>query len=285
MNHGTSLEAALYIVATPIGNLGDMTFRAVETLRSVDHICAEDTRVSSGLLRHYEIAVDKLTSLHGHNEIRRVELVISWLKEGKSVGLISDAGTPLISDPGVRLVHAVEQAGFPVVPIPGPSSVSAALSVCGLDVSRFFFAGFLPRGEKRKQALSSVVGTGAATVFFEAPTRLVEFLEDARLVLGGSHPVAVCRELTKKFEEVIRGTVDDVIQHFNENAPRGEIVVVTGPFVRKEDLNPEAEIKRLLKQGLGPKEIAQRLMVKTSLPRRELYQLALALRDSGSRAD
>jgi len=221
----------LYVVATPIGNLSDITNRALETLESVKLIAAEDTRHSKILLQHYGINTAML-SLHEHNESSRIEQIIELLNAGSSVALISDAGTPLISDPGSRLVQAVHEAGLQPVPVPGPSAVSAMLSVAGQPVERFCFEGFLSSkpGARRKQ-LESLVTEPRTLVFYESSHRISDSLDDMENILGASRSCTVGRELTKRFESLYRGSLVEVIMAMqqDENSARGEfVVVITG---------------------------------------------------------
>lgn len=226
----------LYIVATPIGNLGDITLRAIETLKSVDIIACEDTRVSSKLLHEY--GIDKpLVAVNDFNEAAKITQVISFLKDGKSVALISDAGTPLVSDPGFKIVREVILEGFKVESIPGASSVIAALTVSGMPPDKFLFVGYLPKKEeKRKQLLQSlksychpelISGSGikSTVIFFESPFRLLATLKSLQDVFGDIE-ICICRELTKIHEEVRREKVSQSIEHFSKIAPKGEFVLL-----------------------------------------------------------
>ncbi len=212
------------MVATPIGNLADITYRAVSILTSVDIIAAEDTRTSGILLKHYHIK-GKMVSYHDHNEISRSEQLCSELENGKNIALISDAGTPGISDPGYRLVNLARKRDIPVVAVPGPSSVTAALSVSGLPPDQFYFAGFLPRKKGRKTRLEYLAMLPVTVIVFESPMRLLKTLADLENYMG-NRIVSVCRELTKMYEEVIVNHIEDVIKYFNDHKPRGEFVLV-----------------------------------------------------------
>src|SRR5688572_16526952 len=193
----------LYVVATPIGNLQDVTLRAIDVLKRVDAVAAEDTRVTAKLLGHYGVGTKKLIALHEHNETRAAPGIIAELERGRSVALTSDAGTPAFSDPGARLVALVRAAGFPVVPIPGPTAAAAALSASGFAGPQFLFYGFLPaRAGERRQALEGLAATPYATVFYEAPHRIVEAVADLAAILGAARRVVIARELTKVFETV-----------------------------------------------------------------------------------
>ncbi len=218
----------LYVVATPIGNLSDITNRALETLASVEIIAAEDTRHSRTLLQHYGIKTAML-SLHEHNESSRIEQILDLLNAGSSVALISDAGTPLISDPGSRLLQAVHEAGLQPVPVPGPSAVSTMLSVAGQPVERFCFEGFLSsKPAARRKQLESLVSEPRTLVFYESSHRISDSLNDMKDIFGASRACTVGRELTKRFESLYRGTLAEVIltMQQDENSNRGEFVVV-----------------------------------------------------------
>ncbi|MFH2034217.1 MAG: 16S rRNA (cytidine(1402)-2'-O)-methyltransferase [Candidatus Margulisiibacteriota bacterium] len=216
----------LYICATPIGNLEDITFRAVRILKEVDIIAAEDTRHTKKLLDHYDIKTPA-TSYHKFNIKAKTAYLIDLLKAGKNIALVSDSGTPAISDPGCELVQASIEQGIQVVTIPGPSAVIAALSISGLPTDSFSFVGFLPKKPgKRRKALEGLQQAGGTAIIYESPFRLTKTLEAVVEVLGESVPVAVARELTKKFEEVIRGSAREVKEHFLVKAPKGEIVLL-----------------------------------------------------------
>lgn len=223
------LEPALYLVATPIGNLGDVTLRALETLAAADLLACEDTRVTRILLERYGIR-QKMTAYHEHNSAEAGPRLIEALGAGKSVALCSDAGTPLVSDPGYRLVEQALEAGIRVVPIPGPSAILAALTGSGLPSDTFLFGGFLPvKAGQRRTRLEALKAVPATLIFFESPRRVAESLAAMAEVLG-DRPAAVGRELTKAFEELRRGTLANLAEHYAEAAtPRGEIVVVVGP--------------------------------------------------------
>ncbi len=221
---------ALYVVATPLGNLGDITLRALETLKKVDVIAAEDTRHTRPMLLHYGIST-RLFALHEHNERAASERIIDWLREGKSVALVSDAGTPAISDPGALLVQRIREAQFTVVPIPGPSALIAALSISGLGGSGFRFVGFLAaKPGVRRAALERLALFEDPLVFFEAPHRIVETMQDIAQTLGPERDVVVCRELTKRFESVHRCRADEAVAWLqaDEKHRRGEFVVIAG---------------------------------------------------------
>ncbi len=218
----------LYVVATPIGNLSDISDRALETLASVDLIAAEDTRHSKILLQHYGIST-RLLSVHEHNESSRIDQIINLLQDGSSVALVSDAGTPLISDPGSRLILAVHDAGMQPVPIPGPSAISAMLSVAGQPVERFCFEGFLSsKSAARRKQLQLLAGETRTLVFYESSHRISDSLQDMKEAFGTLRSCTVGRELTKRFESLYRGALGEVIQAMeqDENSGRGEFVIV-----------------------------------------------------------
>ena len=220
------LPAALYVIATPIGNLGDISARASEAMAAVDVLYAEDTRHSRKLLTHLGIE-RAIHSCHEHNEAAQAESVAAAVREGKSIGLISDAGTPAISDPGFRLVRACRKAGVPVIPIPGPNAAIAALSVSGLPTDRFRFVGFLPpKRSARQRFFAENAQTEETLVFFESTHRIDKFLEDAAEVLGPDRVICVARELTKQHETVLTGTITQVREAFARGSSKGEFVVL-----------------------------------------------------------
>ena len=227
-------EGLLYIVSTPIGNLEDITLRALRTLKEVDLIAAEDTRHTRRLLAHYEIRTP-ITSYFEGNQIQKGEKLVARLKAGESIALVSDAGTPTISDPGYRLLIQCIEAGISIVPIPGPSACIAAASVAGLPLHNFVFEGFLsPKSGRRKRQLAELREEKRTLIFYESPHRIIVFLQDV-LEVFGDRRVSVARELTKKFEEVFRGKVTEAIQRFQETAPRGEFtIVIEGSSLSKE---------------------------------------------------
>lgn len=217
-------EGTLYVVATPIGNLEDITFRAIETLKNVDLVLAEDTRNSGKLLKHYGIDTP-MRSYHAHSRGRKHDQILAELDEGKSMALITDAGTPAISDPGSKLVEMARREGHPVVPVPGPSAVTAALSATGLGGDEYTFLGFLPHKKGRQTKLNNLVGMCPPVVLYESPHRLVKLLAE----LDARYPeaqVTVARELTKKFEEFKVGTPAELTAYYEAHPPKGEIVVV-----------------------------------------------------------
>lgn len=267
----------LYVVATPIGNLEDISLRALRILREVKLIAAEDTRKTKRLLNAYHIQTP-MTSYHEHNKKTKLDYILNCLKEG-DVALVSEAGMPGISDPGYELIGAANQNGIPVIPIPGPSAVITALAVSGLPTDRFLYLGFLPRrASARKQALKSVAQETGTMVILEAPHRLQQALSDLRLVLGDRR-LAVCRELTKLHEEVFRGTISQAIDRFIE--PRGEFtLVIEGKREEKPQKSNKIIEKRLrdmYQNGVKAKEAIASVAGETGLSRRELYRTWLEM--------
>lgn len=275
------LTPGLHIVATPIGNLKDVSFRALGTLAAADAVFAEDTRVSRKLLAHYGITTP-LIAYHEHNAAEMRPKIIARLKEGQALALISDAGTPLVSDPGYRLVEAVLEEGFNVVPVPGPSAVLAALVAAGLPTDRFFFEGFLPpKSAARRERLAALAAIPATLVFFESPHRLVDMLRDALETLG-DRTAAVARELTKLYETVRRGTLQELMSEFEAaSRPKGEIVVLIGAAIASDKRNEATDELdgrlRLHLTHLSVKDAVAVAVEETGLPRRQVYARAVAL--------
>ncbi len=274
------LSPGLHIVATPIGNLKDISFRALSTLAAADVVLAEDTRTSKTLLAHYGIATP-LLPYHEHNAAQMRPKILEKLRQGGKLALISDAGTPLVSDPGYKLVAEVVAEGLPVTGIPGPSAVLAALVLAGLPTDRFFFEGFLPpKSAARKTRLTELAAIPGTLVFFESPRRLAEMLADAAAVLG-ARPGAVARELTKYYENVRRGALPELAVHYAEaEEARGEIVVVIGPpdasaAATQGDTLDEALRAALAKVSL--KEAVAQVAAASGQPRRVVYARALEL--------
>jgi 16S rRNA (cytidine1402-2'-O)-methyltransferase len=273
----------LYLIATPIGNLEDITLRAVRLLGEVSLIAAEDTRHTRKLLEHYQIKT-QLTSYFEHNKLQKVETILSALENG-DVALVSDAGTPALNDPGFELVRAALAAGYPVSPVPGPSAPVAALVASGLPTDAFLYLGYLPRKTaERRRWLEQVTDLPYTLVFLEAPHRLLASLKDLRSVLG-NRPAAITRELTKRFEEIRRGTLEEVLDYFNNQPPRGEFtLVIGGRHAELEDWD-EAKLRQAVRQGLAaseaPAQLAARLTQLSGWPRRKIYELVLELKNSG----
>jgi len=288
--HGDTAYAvpALYVVATPIGNLQDVTLRALEVLKQVDVIAAEDTRIAAKLLNHYGITAKKLMALHEHNESRTAPRIIAVLQEGHSVALATDAGTPGISDPGARLVAAAREAGFPVVPVPGASAAVAALSASGCTEPHFLFYGFLPsRGGERRSALASLRELPYLLVFYEAPHRIIETLADLAGILGESRRIVIARELTKLFETIHACTLGEAAGWVGEDANRtkGEFVLLVEGRSADRDatLNAGRNALEVLLEELPVKQAAALAARITGAKKNDLYQLALSLkkRDEG----
>jgi 16S rRNA (cytidine1402-2'-O)-methyltransferase len=266
---------SLFIVSTPIGNMGDFSFRAIEVLKSVAVILAEDTRHSKRLLDHFEIATPML-SHHEHNEAKSTPAVIARLERGESVALISDAGTPLLSDPGARLVAAAIDAGVPVVPVPGASALLAALVASGLPAEPFTFFGFLARkGGDRARQLAAIAALEHTAVVYEAPGRVGATLADLAREAGADRATCVARELTKKFEEVRRGTLAELATYYEESSPRGEVVIIVGGAAAREvDTASLEDIARELRSsGLSSRDIVSTLATKHGASRNQAYRL------------
>ena len=273
---GTGGAGVLFLVSTPIGNLRDITYRAVEVLSSAALVIAEDTRHSRRLLDHYRITTP-LRSYHEHNEAKEVPRLVAMLKEGRSIALISDAGTPLVSDPGSRIVDASVAAGIKVVPIPGASAVMAALVGGGLPLDRFTFFGFLPRkGKERAEALTEMVSSRSTVVVYEAPNRVADTLEDLVDAGAGEREAVVARELTKQFEEFRRGTVAELARVYREKEPRGEVVLL----IRGVEVAPPSEsdlsevATRLRAAGKSSRDVMEHLVLTLGAPRNLAYRIA-----------
>jgi 16S rRNA (cytidine1402-2'-O)-methyltransferase len=271
----------LFVVATPLGNLGDLTHRAEATLRTVAVVAAEDTRRTQGLLSHLD-AHPKILSFHAHSPERRTESILEILGDGRDVALVTDAGTPGISDPGETLVAAVRSAGFDVVPIPGPSAVATALSASGLPADRYLFLGFVPRkGKARERMLKSAVNCEWTVVLYEAPSRLVDLLRDLREVSRDDRPAVVCRELTKMHEEFRAGTLSELATYYEQHEPLGEItVVMDGTTPQDETPSPEETAQRaaaLLATGLTRKAVVQQLISESGVARNDAYRIVTSL--------
>jgi 16S rRNA (cytidine1402-2'-O)-methyltransferase len=269
------MTGTLYVVSTPIGNMGDFTFRAVEVLRQVATVLAEDTRHSRPLLDRYGIATP-LASYHEHNEARVTPALVQRMAAGEQLALISDAGTPLLSDPGARLVQAAIEAGVAVVPIPGASALLAALVASGLPADRFTFYGFLPRkGRERSEVVGEIVALRHTAALYEAPPRLADTLADLAKAGAAERAVVVARELTKHFEEVRRGTVGEVAAYYESNPARGEVVVLVGPAapttVDEDSLRTRA--RELRASGATARDIARDLTA-AGAPRNLAYRIA-----------
>jgi 16S rRNA (cytidine1402-2'-O)-methyltransferase len=275
------MPGILYIVATPIGNLEDITLRAIRTLKEADVIAAEDTRHTQVLLKHFAINTP-LTSFHDHNERTKTAQLVTRLERGESIALVSDAGTPAISDPGYRLVVAAIGAGIRVIPIAGPSALIAALSAAGLPTDGFDFRGFLPaRKQERRSKLQELRDGRYTMVFYETPHRLQESLDDVREILGDRRMV-LAREVTKLHEEFLRGRISEVIGEVSRREIRGEMTLVIEGCSDSNAASEEAlveEIDKLKDEGMRIKEIAEILGEKYGYSKREIYRLALGKKD------
>jgi 16S rRNA (cytidine1402-2'-O)-methyltransferase len=266
----------LYIVATPLGNLEDITLRSLRILRLVALIATEDTRTTGRLLKHFEISCP-MVSYFEHNKLVRLERILDALADG-DVALVSEAGTPLLSDPGFELVRAAIERGFEVVSIPGPSALTAALPASGLPTDRFLFVGFLPRkaGERRR-TLAEVKTQAATLVFFEAPHRVRVTLADMVDILGADRHIAVCRELTKLYEEIWRGSLAEAAEEWNQREPRGEFTLVVAgapPPPAWEEAQVEAALREALASGASTKDAVRQITDRSGWPRRQVYALA-----------
>lgn len=266
----------LFVVSTPIGNMGDFSFRAVETLRSVSAILAEDTRHTRHLLERYEIEAP-LVAYHEHNEAKTTPRLVERLLNGESLALVSDAGTPLLSDPGARLVRAAIDAGVQVSPVPGASALLAALVASGLEAERFTFFGFLARkGPERRTAIDELVGLRHAAVLYEAPARVHATLAELADAGAGDREAVVARELTKQYEELRRGTVAQLVAYYQQTPPRGEVVIVIAgqvPTGASED-QLRARATALRAEGRSARDIAAALSAELGAPRNLAYRLA-----------
>ena len=271
------MAGTLYVVATPLGNLDDLSPRAAATLCRVIAVAAEDTRHTRTLLAHVGSRAE-LMSFHAHSSDAALRRILHLLGTGKDVALVTDAGTPAVSDPGAALVAAARERDVPVVTVPGPTAVAAALAVSGLPADRYLFLGFPPRkGGDRRRLLDTVAKSEWTVVLFEAPNRTAELLADLAGACGGARRAAVARELTKVFEETRAGTLTDLAGYYAEAPPRGEVTVVvagTGRAVREEPApDPEAMARALLAQGLTRKDVADRLAAETGITRNTAYRL------------
>ena len=268
---------SLYIVATPIGNLEDITLRALRVLKEVDLIAAEDTRRSRILLNHYGI-VTPLTSYHEHNEKTKARQLVGRLTHGNNLALVSDAGTPVISDPGYRLVVEALRGGIRVFPIPGACALTAVLSAGGLPTDRFVFEGFLPAKRKeRRERLRTLSGEGRTLTFYEAPHRLIETLNDLIEILG-DREIVVAREVSKIHEEFLRGRLNEVAEQIRNREIRGELTLLVSGSQEQSEISQDqinAEIRKLKNKGMRVKEIAEILGEKFGYSKKEIYRLAL----------
>lgn len=275
------MSAQLFVVATPIGHLDDMTFRAIDILKSVSIVAAEDTRQSAQLFKHYNIST-QLTACHDHNESNKIEQLVQKLLAGDDIALISDAGTPLISDPGFKLVRAAQEHGIRVVPVPGACAAIAALSAVGLPSDRFSFEGFLPsKASQRISQLEKLKNETQTLIFYEAPHRILECVKNMAEVFGEDRPVGFAREITKTFETIKKMTLKDLVSFIenDHNQEKGEIVLVVGGAPEKTDLEQEKldELLKRLLQDLSVKAASQLAADLTGIKKKVAYQRALDL--------
>ena len=282
-SRGATSGGVLVLVATPIGNLGDMTQRAIEALQSADVICCEDTRHSGKLLAHFGVTGKKLIVINEHTEYDAREEIVGLVASGKSVALITDAGTPGISDPGERLVVAVIEAGGNVTAAPGASALTMALVISGLPTSRFVFEGFLPRGgAERSDRLAMATTESRTIVLYEAPHRLAKTLSDLTTACGAMRRVVLARELTKLHEQIWRGTLQDANMLVAVTEPRGEYVIILEPAKPPAPPTDEelvAAIKAEIAKGVSRKDSAARVSARFGVAKRHVYELALQVRD------
>lgn len=280
------MSGKLYLVPTPIGNLKDITLRALEVLNSVDLIAAEDTRQSLKLLNHFDIK-KSLISYHQHNEQGKSEDLIEILKEGKSIALVTDAGTPGISDPGSVIAVKCIQEGISFEVLPGATAITTALVYSGLDTTKFLFRGFLPRENKdRKPIIEDLKDRTETLIFYEAPHRLLDTLEFLEEHLG-DRKISICRELTKLHEEILRLPLSDAVKYYTENSPRGEYVLVVEGKSQEEimkeaqaewdNLSVEEHIKKYIEEGLSKKDAIKKVAKDRNLPKSEIYRYSLEL--------
>ncbi len=278
-------DGTLYLVGTPIGNLDDMTFRAIATLKTVDLIAAEDTRHTGKLLKHFQITTPQI-SYHDHNRQQRSGQLIEKMQTGTAIALVSDAGMPGISDPGYELVVAAIAAGIKVIPIPGVSAVLTGLVASGLSPEQFVFAGFLPNKKKlRLQQLEQLKTEPKTIVFYEAPHRLLKTLQEFQACFGGDRPVVCARELTKLHEEFWRGSINEAIAHYQTQAPKGEftLIVAGQPLTEAAEISDAEILERLQTQidaGVSPSQASRVLASELQLPKRRIYQLSRDLNTS-----
>ena len=274
------MAGMLYLVPTPIGNLGDISERCRRTLEEADFIAAEDTRVSLKLLNHLGIR-KSLVSYYEHNKTFKGQAIVDRILAGETCALVSDAGSPAISDPGEDLVKQCAEAGITVCAIPGPCAVITALSISGQATGRFCFEGFLSTAKKSRQAhLDSLRKEQRTMIFYEAPHKLVNTLEDMAAVFGEDRPISLCRELTKLHEEVVRTTLGEAIEKYNENPPKGEFVLVVAgaPEEVKEAATADdaaARVAQLMEEGLSRKDAIKRTAIELDLPKNVVYEAAL----------
>lgn len=282
------MAGMLYLCATPIGNLEDMTFRVLDTLRNVDIIAAEDTRNSLKLMNHFQIKT-AMTSYHEYNRVEKAHYLIGLMREGKDVALITDAGTPAISDPGETLVELCQEAGIRVTSLPGAAACITALTLSGLSTRRFCFEGFLPSDKKEKRAVLEELGEESRTmIVYEAPHHLIRTLEELKGALGDRR-ITICRELTKKFEEVMPATLEGALKYYEENVPRGEyVLVIQGKSLEEKRKEAALEWTKMTigehmqyyeRQGVERKEAMKMAAKDRGIGKREVYRMLLEEED------
>ncbi len=283
------MSGILYLCATPIGNLGDISARVLETLRSVDRIAAEDTRHSLALLAHFGIS-KPLISYHEHNKFERAEELVARLLEGESIALITDAGTPVISDPGEVLVKAAREAGIPVTSLPGPCALITALTLSGLPARRFVFEGFLPQeNREKKQILEELRNEKRTVILYEAPHRLLKTLTELAEALGNAREICLCRELTKLHEETVNMSLEEAVAFYRENQPRGEYVLVLAGkaesdiqqerTARWESRRASEHLAEYMSRGMDKKTAMKAMAADFGISRSALYDALLAEKD------
>ncbi|MDM1329730.1 16S rRNA (cytidine(1402)-2'-O)-methyltransferase [Acinetobacter indicus] len=275
------MSAQLFVVATPIGHLDDMTYRAIDVLKSVNIIAAEDTRTSAQLLKHYNISTP-LTACHEHNESNKIDILVQRLLNGENMALISDAGTPLISDPGFKLVRAAQEHNIQVIPVPGACAAIAALSAVGLPSDRFSFEGFLPsKQSQRILSLEKLKDQTATLIFYEAPHRILDSVKDMASIFGAERPVGFAREITKTFETIKKMTLGELVSFIeaDHHQQKGEIVLVVGGATAEKDLEQEKldQLLTRLLQDLSVKAASQLAADLTGIKKKVAYQRALEL--------
>jgi 16S rRNA (cytidine1402-2'-O)-methyltransferase len=279
------MSGVLYIVATPIGNLEDISLRALRILKEVDRIAAEDTRHTRILLSHYDIRTP-LTSYHEHNEKTQAQRLVERLQRGENIALVSDAGTPAISDPGFRLVVEALRADVRIIPLPGPSALATVLSASGLPTDRFAFEGFLPaKRQERDARLHALRSESRTLVFYEAPHRVKESLMTMRRIFG-DREIVVAREVSKVHEEFLRGSIERVLTQLAEREVKGELTIVVHGARREAQVSEEeliAQIRRMAEEGIGVKQISELLGERYQVAKREVYRLALSIRNSAEK--
>jgi 16S rRNA (cytidine1402-2'-O)-methyltransferase len=279
-------NSTLYIVSTPIGNLGDITIRAIDTLKMIDIILAEDTRVSSRLLNHLGITSKKFIPFHDHNESEKISYIKSLLDEGNNIALISDAGTPIISDPGYKLIHQLKQENYSVIPIPGVSACITALSASGLPSDKFQFLGFLPhKSTGRIKALEAIKDYDGSTIIYESVHRIEDLILDATNVFSPDMIISIGRELTKKFEEIITDTLANIQASFKQNPDKikGEYVVIFPGFDKQDEDQNNLSLEKILKPLITALPLKQAVKITceiTDKRKNEVYELALQLKEN-----